>query len=490
MRRLAWVLLLVLSISAQARAGDLSPSAGPDDAGSAMFSGRDLLNRLETGTNAPLRTGAFTEPAEGPTTGTMPTLNEIMAAAPATNAAAATPNQVLADHVYWGLMESDWGLRTGTMAARSLSASNVTVAAGYYAATTLTAVDADLATANIRAGVNVFGVTGTPAVVNTASGTAEAGDLLAGKMAYARGAAITGTMASQSLSPFTVEMAAGYYDAVALTIVERDLASSNILSGISIFGVTGTPAVVNTASGTAAAGDMLTGKIAFVNGAAIAGTMASQTLSAAHATVGAGYYAATTLPAVDADLTATNIKAGVTIFGVTGTVYAAAVPKTWQTTTFQTGDDGNLQKGVAWPNPRFTIGTGVDGTNCVTDNLTGLIWARDANLGDAMHWYDALVYCEALDYGGQTDWRLPNRRELLSLVDDGRCEWALCNTAGTGPWTEGDPFTGVQGGYYWSGTTFASGTLRAWLVNFEFGIVFYDGMKTESFHVWPVRGGP
>ncbi|MGD0282079.1 MAG: DUF1566 domain-containing protein, partial [Dissulfurispiraceae bacterium] len=53
----------------------------------------------------------------------------------------------------------------------------------------------------------------------------------------------------------------------------------------------------------------------------------------------------------------------------------AAVWKTGQTTTYATGDDGNLEKGVAWPSPRFTDNS--NGT--ITDNLTGLIWLKNAN---------------------------------------------------------------------------------------------------------------
>ena len=60
----------------------------------------------------------------------------------------------------------------------------------------------------------------------------------------------------------------------------------------------------------------------------------------------------------------------------------APVQKTGQTTSYATDNDGTLKKGVAWPNPRFTIGTGTvfNTTNCVTDNLTRLMWARNANL--------------------------------------------------------------------------------------------------------------
>ena len=50
---------------------------------------------------------------------------------------------------------------TGTIATRTLSAANDTVAEGYYAATTLSAVDADLAAANIVSGTTIFGVVGS-----------------------------------------------------------------------------------------------------------------------------------------------------------------------------------------------------------------------------------------------------------------------------------------------------------------------------------------
>jgi hypothetical protein len=52
----------------------------------------------------------------------------------------------------------------------------------------------------------------------------------------------------------------------------------------------------------------------------------------------------------------------------------AGVPKTGQTTSYALGDDGDLQMGIAWPEPRFTDNE--DGT--VTDNLNGLMWTKDA----------------------------------------------------------------------------------------------------------------
>ena len=56
----------------------------------------------------------------------------------------------------------------------------------------------------------------------------------------------------------------------------------------------------------------------------------------------------------------------------------APIAKTGQTTSYATGDDGDLQNGVALPAwyPRFTD----NGDGTVTDNLTGLMWAKNANM--------------------------------------------------------------------------------------------------------------
>jgi hypothetical protein len=169
----------------------------------------------------------------------------------------------------------------------------------------------------------------------------------------------------------------------------------------------------------------------------------------------------------------------------------APVAKTGSTTSYQPGDDGHYKAGVAWPNPRFTAGIGVDGTNCVTDNLTGLMWTRNVNIGGSMYWSDAIVYCETLDYGGHTDWRLPTIRELQSLVDYSRYSPALCNTAGTGQWVENDPFTGVsilEGGY-WASTVVADNpNEEAWIFDLIRG-GSGTGTPRDSYYVWPVRGG-
>jgi hypothetical protein len=151
------------------------------------------------------------------------------------------------------------------------------------------------------------------------------------------------------------------------------------------------------------------------------------------------------------------------------------LPKTGQTTSYATGDDGDLQKGVTWPSPRFTD----NGDGTVTDNLTGLMWTRDANMAGGMTWSDAIDYCNNLNYAGYTDWRLPNINELESLIDAEQYGPAL---------PENHPFINAQLDHYWSSITSASNADDAWYVTVLFGDVhWYD--KSYSLYVWPVRAG-
>ncbi len=60
-----------------------------------------------------------------------------------------------------------------------------------------------------------------------------------------------------------------------------------------------------------------------------------------------------------------------------------------------------------------------NGDGTVSDQATGLTWMQ-ADSGQALGWSAALAYCETLDYAGRSDWRLPNIKELQSLVDYSR----------------------------------------------------------------------
>jgi hypothetical protein len=180
----------------------------------------------------------------------------------------------------------------------------------------------------------------------------------------------------------------------------------------------------------------------------------------------------------------------------TGTAPPVPVPRTGQTVSRGDRDDGELETGVDWPEPRFTIhdmGTPQVADDTVTDNLTGLMWTRNADHG-SMRWkdgsdYPALEYCNSLEVGVYGDWRLPNIRELHSLIHYGVCGPAVPNTAGTAKWSEGHPFTGLDPApYYWSSTTDENDPEEAWQVNMFNGEV-YDEKKDTDHYVWPVRGG-
>jgi hypothetical protein len=179
----------------------------------------------------------------------------------------------------------------------------------------------------------------------------------------------------------------------------------------------------------------------------------------------------------------------------------APVPRTGQTVTYGIRDDGVLQKGVAWPVPRFTDNS--NGT--VNDNLTGLIWLKNADChiffvgdptgGNQRPWANALTAADRLASGscglndGSTagQWRLPNLHEIQSLLHYGFYGPAMSNTQGSGKWTWGDPFIGVQQALYWSSTTYVQNTGAAWFVHLN-GSVGEAG-KTSTYFVWPVRGG-
>jgi hypothetical protein len=144
------------------------------------------------------------------------------------------------------------------------------------------------------------------------------------------------------------------------------------------------------------------------------------------------------------------------------------------------GQDGEYQKGVA-ANPRFTEAG--DGT--VKDNLTGLVWLQNANCFGASTWFDALESANSLASGacGLTDgsapgkWRLPNIKELQSIVDYGQSAPAL---------PLGHPFDNVLKLPYWSSSTLQNYPASALLVHLFFGNVFYDDKPNTGF-VWPVR---
>jgi Protein of unknown function (DUF1566) len=166
----------------------------------------------------------------------------------------------------------------------------------------------------------------------------------------------------------------------------------------------------------------------------------------------------------------------------------ADLPETGQTTCYTavgafiactgTGQDGDLKAGVAWPTPRYTVGTGAT-LDCVTDNLTGLMWVKEPSFTSTI-WTTALTAANDLDLCGFTDWRLPNVNELESLTNsDAVTQASFLNAQG---------FSGVQAGFYWSSSSHAGSPANAWIVSMADGLVNAAGKPIGGF-VWPVRAG-
>lgn len=161
----------------------------------------------------------------------------------------------------------------------------------------------------------------------------------------------------------------------------------------------------------------------------------------------------------------------------------APLRRSGQTTSYHTRDDGALQKGVAWPTPRFAD----QGDGTILDLLTGLVWMKNAYCWGEQTWANALTKVAGLNAGTEncsgyvtgthTDWRLPQINELESLMDLGRSGSALPSD---------HPFSNVLN-MYWSATAFP-GTGDAWFVSlFNGNVNAFD--KGLTFDVWPVRGG-
>ena len=161
----------------------------------------------------------------------------------------------------------------------------------------------------------------------------------------------------------------------------------------------------------------------------------------------------------------------------TGQTYSDTINRDWVY-----GDDGELQMGVAWPDPRFND----NGDGTVTDNLTGFVWMKDADCFGEINWYEGLIesnnledgYCGLTDGSVPGDWRVPNRNEILTLVDVSNLNRAL---------PDGHPFVNVREGFYWTSTTAAFNCCaEAWYLRTYNGSTEYEAKSIINF-VWLVR---
>jgi hypothetical protein len=162
------------------------------------------------------------------------------------------------------------------------------------------------------------------------------------------------------------------------------------------------------------------------------------------------------------------------------------LPKTGQTESYTPGDDGYIQAGIEWPNPRFTD----NGNGTLTDNLTGLMWLKDGGCIKKKKWTDSLnavtdfnnnpANYTCLEYAATySDWRLPNVKELESLIHYGASDSAA--------WLNSEGFVGVDASYYWSSTTRERNTFKAWIIGITKGKAMSVPKNYRSY-IWPVRG--
>jgi hypothetical protein len=163
------------------------------------------------------------------------------------------------------------------------------------------------------------------------------------------------------------------------------------------------------------------------------------------------------------------------------------LPGTGQTISYEPGDDGEMQIGGA-----LDYTDNGDGT--LTDNGSGLTWEKktDANVNEVYPWSGALAYVAALNamnggqgFAGHNDWRLPNVRELQTILDYSRTKPMIHPAFG--------PTMGILNFVdFWSSTSWVSDyyapKFNAWGVDFLDGGRLAFG-KTSALRVRAVRGG-
>jgi len=138
------------------------------------------------------------------------------------------------------------------------------------------------------------------------------------------------------------------------------------------------------------------------------------------------------------------------------------------------------------PDNRYVIND-----DTVNDTETNLIWARCSqgqtynnttqgcdDSASTYNWQQALAQAKDSNLSSYTDWRLPNIKELASLVE----------TACYIPSINASVFPNTVEDYYWSSSAYASSSLDAWLVSFSDGLAD-TSHKLNVKHVRLVRGG-
>lgn len=119
-----------------------------------------------------------------------------------------------------------------------------------------------------------------------------------------------------------------------------------------------------------------------------------------------------------------------------------------------------------------------NGNGTITDNLTTLVWQKIV-YSDSITWEQALTYADTLALNGNTDWRLPNIKELESIDDESLVNPSINRTF----------FSTMVTNKYWSSSSLPNQPTKAWYLDTQFGITTYD-FKTLRHYLICVRGIP
>ena len=452
------ILISVLVIFSVVKAGSITPPSGTPSA--QFYTLSEIYTRLTT--NATATEGGHDFTFADSLAGSHYTLTQIYDAIPTIVANTvklgtsylgvagtlvpsggdAETGNVLSGKTFFGASQATWDLQTGTMAdngsfSLTCGVSDQSVTAGYYSGGTLTG-DADLISANIKSGINIFGVDGDGNIVDTSSGDASAADILSSKVAYVDGSEITGSMTSvgqQTITPTTsnTTITQGYHDGTGYCEGDTDLLATNIMADVDIFGVTGT--LLKT----------------LYNGSATSGATDYE------------FY--------------TQAKGGVDDYNDSQSAYP--------TGSYQ-GSWTDCVEGNSY------CGTG-DSNADAKDNSTGLIWSNKIDSGgdDTQTWFwanncyepgteqnpdgeeggdpcdangDDACQCVKITGGGETgcealgdgNWRLPYQKELMQAYINGSSKDSVSYLSSTNY-------------SYWSSTTKSNYTLYAWYVYLSYG---------------------
>lgn len=296
-------------------AGSLTPTSSPS---ATHYTLTDIYNRLNTNATATL--GDHTVSSSGSMGATFRSFTEIYDAIPTIDA-----TKVILGTSYLGV--------TGTLTPDGGTATTAGLFSGLTAQLTN---DWSLDTGTLNLACNTSTFNGIANLVSdsydgsgdgsnrwcmTNSGNANADDIISGVIAWVDGQAITGTLASQSLSATSETLTAGVYTETTLSLVDTDLVAENIISGVSVFGIDGSAI---EATGNATTGQVLAG-VTFSNtsSSGLTGTMTNvgvQTITpgTSNVAITTGYHNGSGYCVGDTDLVSGNIVSGITLFGVDG----------------------------------------------------------------------------------------------------------------------------------------------------------------------------